>query len=116
MGPPLYIAAQFGNASVTVTEHLIAARCNIDLQTKRAWGRHEATHRRSLESMLLPLQQPRVDLQTENTSNALHVAAHLGHAVVAAVAPRCGIHLQKTDGSTRLQMPAVQAHAPGCCS
>jgi hypothetical protein len=44
---PSHIAAQFGHASVTVTEHLIAARCNIDLQTKRAWGRHEATHRSS---------------------------------------------------------------------
>jgi hypothetical protein len=77
----------------TVTNQLIPARCNVDLQTERDGSVTKQLIADPQESMLQLLQQRcnswnirsslRVDLQTDNGSNALHVAAHLGHASVA---------------------------------
>jgi ankyrin repeat protein len=86
---PLFVAALKGHAAVT--EQLIAARCNVNLQVKDGHTElYGCTPLHAATEIVLEA--------------ALYVAAGKGHETVTRqlIAARCNVDLQKKDGSTPL--------------
>ena len=75
---PLYIAAKNGHESVT--EQLIAARCNVNLHG-----------------------------QLGMVGTPLHIATHFGQATITKqlIAARCNVNLPKEDGATPLHLSLI---------
>jgi ankyrin repeat protein len=80
---PLHLASQ--NAHASVTELLIAARCNVDLQDKVGFT---------------PLHFAAVGALKGHETATKHL-----------IAARCNVDLQANDGATALQFAEVQGHA-----
>jgi hypothetical protein len=111
--PPLHLAALKGH--VAVTKHLIAARCNVDIQAKDggtplnyAAGNGHA----SVTKQLIDVRC-NVDLQAKDGTTPLHNSATGGHAAVAEqlLAARCNVDLQEYHGATALQAAERHGHA-----
>ncbi len=110
---PLHAAAENGHA--TVTEKLIAARCNVDLQNKAgatplhlaAEDGHAAVMRQLLKARF------NVDLRAEDGTIPLHLAAAKGHATVTTqlISARSNVNLQTKDlVATPLHWVAGRGH------
>jgi ubiquitin len=82
---PLHFAAQEGHA--TVTEKLIEARCNVDLQKENGCTSLHYTATKGHETVTKQLLAARcnVDLQANNGATALQAAECHGHAGIAAL-------------------------------
>jgi hypothetical protein len=110
----LHIAAEKGHASVT--EQLIAARCNIGLQEKSGYhaAHLAAAKRHAAVTEQLIAARCDVNLQNNITGNTLlHITAITGDEAVTKqlLAVRCNVDLQDTNGLTALQAAERLGHA-----
>jgi hypothetical protein len=110
---PIFIAANNGHA--LVTEQLIEARCNVDLQIKDGRSPIFAAIERGHASITKQLIQARcnVDLELEDGQTPLNTAAAKGHAYVTEqlIEARCNVDHQSGNGMTALHMAAHLGHA-----
>ncbi len=113
-GVCLHIAAFNGHSSVT--EQLIAARCNVDLQTKKGdTPLHIAAFNgHALVAEQLLAARCNVHLQNGTGCTPLHSAALNGHASIASqlLAATCNVDLQERNGATALHMASGAGFAP----
>jgi hypothetical protein len=110
---PLHCAAQNGHA--TVTEQLIAARCNVNHQQKNGGTPVYFAAGNGYETVTEQLIAARcnVDLQEDKYGNtALHIASLNGYDAVTKllIASRCNVDLQANKGATALQVAERHGH------
>jgi ankyrin repeat protein len=107
---PLHLAVYAGHAAVT--KHLLAARCNVDLQMKNGLSTPlhlAAEHGHETITKQLLGACCHVDAQTEEGSTALYLASYYGYDAVMKLllAASCNDNLQQKIGCTPLYV-AVQ--------
>jgi ankyrin repeat protein len=111
---PLYWAAQNGHASVT--EQLIEARCNVDLQAKDGSAPLHLAGQNGHASVTVQLIQAccKHDLQMSDGRTPLYISAQRGTAAITKllIEARCNLDLLAKDGRTALYAAAESGQSP----